>query len=283
MAFVELGIDRPVACSRTGLAQLRCLAGEAPGPLRHALEAALTPRRRYRSGSEIVPQGGRADECYFVISGWLVLTRLLDNGDRHNIDFAIAGDFIADWSGGGVMSPYAVECVTDVLVAPIARHRLLEIATEHPALFEGIAAYHQDEQNRLLENQANLARRGAQGRLAGLLAQLLGRICGDSAIPRGTVVSLPLTQTQIADALGLTNVHVSRVLSRMRREGVVSFSAGRLEIHDLRTLRAIAAGDSGARGDLADRADDHTMPLPRSDRRPQPYRAWDFQPLAAQG
>ncbi len=265
MAFVELGIDRPAASARTGLPQLRCIAGTAQGPLRHALEAALNPTRRYRSGSEIVHQGGQVDECYVVISGWLVLTRLLESGDRHNIDFAIAGDFIADWGDEGAASPYAAECITDVFVAPVSKRKLLEIGARYPALFAGIAAYHHDEHNRLLETQANLARRGAKGRLAVFLLQLVQRIRGNLPIPCGTLVSLPLTQTQIGDALGLTNVHVSRVLSLMRRDGILTMSAGRLEIHDPRALQAIAEGGSDA-----DATSPSVMPNlgPKVDRRP---------------
>ena len=91
----------------------------------------------------------------------------------------------------------------------------------------------------LRERIVTLGRRNARGRIAYLLCELVWR---QRAIGVGEdyAIRLPLTQTDIADTLGLTAVHVNRVLQAFRREGLITLVQRRLVMHDFDRLQNLA-------------------------------------------
>ena len=87
-----------------------------------------------------------------------------------------------------------------------------------------------------------LGQQTAKERIASLLLELHRRVTADQP-PDGTAVHLPLNQVHIADATGLTSVHVCRTLKRMRAAGILTYAKGTLRIEDGERLRAIAQLD----------------------------------------
>jgi CRP-like cAMP-binding protein len=87
---------------------------------------------------------------------------------------------------------------------------------------------------------AGLGRRSARERVAHLLCELAVRLDALDLI-EGTRFPLPLTQTELADAIGITSIHVNRVLHALRTEGLISKQGKQLKIEDWAALRA--AGD----------------------------------------
>jgi CRP-like cAMP-binding protein len=82
--------------------------------------------------------------------------------------------------------------------------------------------------------------------VAHLLIELFYGLRRLQALPHGDGVEIPLTQTHIAEALGLTNVHVSKILRELREEGLVVFRGGRLRILQVDRLAELAEFDLGA-------------------------------------
>lgn len=73
-------------------------------------------------------------------------------------------------------------------------------------------------------------------------ANLWQRLC-HVGLTRHGAFQLPLTQEQLGDTVGLTSVHVNRVLSRMKAEGLITLEAKRMIIHDVDRMMAIAGFD----------------------------------------
>ncbi len=95
------------------------------------------------------------------------------------------------------------------------------------------------EESLVDDNLFSVGRRTAAERVAALLLQLSQRASCYSAGENGSV-RLPLTQTHIADALGLSGVHTNRTLQKLRRNGLFDLSAGTLQIRDVKGLRELA-------------------------------------------
>lgn len=171
-----------------------------------------------------------------VLSGWIVLTRLTEDGSRHNIDFMLPGDILGGWHKNGTITNHSAECVTAATVCSIRRTHLEHDAAQNPSIFRKITDIQSTYQDRAFEHQVNLACRDALSRLAYVLIELFLRIRG--RLPQGgnDTIFLPLTQTQIADSIGLTNVHVNRVFRTLRLEGIARFADCQLEIWDSEAL-----------------------------------------------
>ena len=88
----------------------------------------------------------------------------------------------------------------------------------------------------------NLGARDAHSRMAHLLCELHTRLDA-VGLAADKAVELPITQTDFADAMGVSTVHVNRVLQQLKQEGLVSYSRGSIAIHDLDALKAVAGFD----------------------------------------
>ena len=95
------------------------------------------------------------------------------------------------------------------------------------------------EEAMLRERVVSLGRRDARGRVAYLLCELLWRHAA-VGLTDGDVFRLPLTQTELGDTLGLTPVHVNRVLREFRERRLISMQHRMLELLDVNGLQAIA-------------------------------------------
>src|SRR3954466_1403051 len=85
-----------------------------------------------------------------------------------------------------------------------------------------------------------LGRGNAEERIATLLLDLRGRLF-QAGLANGSEIQMPLTQQEIGDHLGLTLVHVNRVLRRLRENGIVTVQRGIITVDDITRLAKIAA------------------------------------------
>lgn len=230
---VELGMPaRPLGrcnvCRLTGIGDC-ILCGHAGGGQQAPVQTAT---REFRTGATIFRQGDSEDDAYIVLSGWIVLSRLLSDGTRHNIDFILPGDLLADWCRADSRSEYAAEAVTEAELCVISKRQLVDAWPKSPALFARVAASQAMQRARLVEHQTLLARRDTLDGLVTLLVTLFARLHHRLPERAGEDFDLPLTQTQLCDALGVTNVHVSRVLRTLRLRGILQICDGVVEFLD---------------------------------------------------
>ena len=132
--------------------------------------------------------------------------------------------------------------LTPCIVAAVPHTALQRITEEHPHLTRVYwfatnldAAIHR-------EWELSLGRRSAIARVAHLLCEMRVRL-GLVGLAEELRYDLPLTQTDLAECLGLTAIHVNRTLKELRELDVVEFRGGRVEIRDLRALEKIAEFD----------------------------------------
>jgi CRP-like cAMP-binding protein len=181
-------------------------------------------RERHGAGDELAVEGTHLVRCRFIVSGWACRQRVLADGRRQIFSFLLPGD------GVGVARRLGPELSTVVALTALetvdAEPALEAVqAGKAPGLARALAALEPAEQVQLFDHVVRLGRQTAYERVAHLLLELQRRLeaagLGDSQR-----FPLPLTQEILADALGLSIVHVNRTLQQLRRERLIELRSG---------------------------------------------------------
>ncbi|MFL6857510.1 MAG: Crp/Fnr family transcriptional regulator [Allosphingosinicella sp.] len=203
---------------------------------RGALAALSINVREMDARRTIIREGERPDHIHLILEGWAARYQLLANGSRQITAFLIPGDFCdLHVTILGEMD-HSIATLTRARVAYVPRS-LMEEAAERPSLIRAFWWSTLVDEAVLRSWIVNIGRRDAFEAIGHLMCELYVRL-SNVGLTSDHSYDLPLTQEELADALGLTSVHVNRVLQRMRSEGLISFTRGALVIHDYRRLQA---------------------------------------------
>jgi CRP-like cAMP-binding protein len=206
-----------------------------------ALEQAVTWSERFDSHKDLVCEADRVDNLLIVTKGWAYRYTCARNGGRQLTALLVPGDIVNLDTLLFERPAYSVRTLTDVTVVALPRHRALALVDDYPGIartFTGLA---------ILENaiaskwMLSLGRRSAKARIAHLLCEIVVRLGEDDG--NDVTVPFPLRQEQIGDALGLTTVHVNRMVRQLRVEGLIEISDRLLSIPDISALRHVGGFD----------------------------------------
>jgi CRP-like cAMP-binding protein len=228
------------------------------GPLSEAeLELVRTcgeRRERISAGEEIIGEGGIVVRPRFILSGWACRQRVLSDGRRQIFGFLLPGDSIGLRRRAGP-ELCAIASVTSLELADAEPVREAAQSGRAPGLVRALSSIEPMEQGLLLDHVVRLGRQTAYERVAHFLLELQQRLevvgLGDSQR-----FPLPLTQEILADALGLSIVHVNRTLQQLRREHLIELRSGVAILLEPQTLAEIADYRRPA----------HSLPQPASGR-----------------
>lgn len=209
---------------RPALARLLAL-GQLDAPAITALEGAIDFAKRVPARRELLVEGQEIGDARLLVSGWAVRARLLPDGRPQLLGFILPGDLIGFCRQARPLATSTVLTVTDVTTCA------LPPAALSPSLAQVYAISHALEEAYLLAHITRLGRLNAQERIGDLLLELNDRL-GASGLAEGGRFELPLTQEALADALGLTSVHVNRMIQQARREGDLQWRAGQIVLND---------------------------------------------------
>lgn len=203
-------------------------------------------RRRhvYAAGRDLVHEGAVDQPAYVLADGWACSYKLLPDGGRQIIDFQIPGDFLGLRSVLFRTADYNVEPVTRIQASEISHADLLNIFADNPRLATAVLWAMSRDEAMVVEHLVGLGRRNAAERTAHFLLELAARL---RLVGLGSKqgYACPLSQYLLADALGLSAVHVNRVLRELREAGLVTFQKGEVQFDDFERLVALADFDRG--------------------------------------
>ena len=193
---------------------------------------------------DILREGERPEEVHVILEGWAARYKTLRDGSRQIVAFLIPGDFCDLHVAVLGHMDHGIVALTRCEVGYIQSGELDALTSHHNGLTKALWWATLVDESVLREWILNVGRRDAFERIAHLLCELHARMQMVGLAP-GDRLALPLTQDQLADATGLTAVHVNRTLQRLRAEGLIEIGSSRLSIPDVPALRE-AAGFNGA-------------------------------------
>lgn len=186
-------------------------------------------------------EGEEADRLCFVVDGWACRFKTTRDGGRQIVTLMVPGDAANLDSLLFARLDYGVRALTETTVLSLSRQHALALAAKHPGIARAFTWLALVENATLSQWALSLGRHSAQQRLAHLFCELSVR--ADEHADGRSSFELPLTQEQIADALGLTAVHVNRTLRQLRAEGLVVMGGRSITIPDVARLRRVGDFD----------------------------------------
>jgi CRP-like cAMP-binding protein len=203
------------------------------------LEALCSNEERVNAGVNLVDEGGTPRRGFVITRGLACRYRLMADGRRQILTLLIPGDFY-DLHGFLLsVADHSVVTMAPTWLATIERDTVFEIVRHHPRIGAALRCSEMQEAAILRERIVTLGRRNARARIAYLFCEFLWRHRA-IGLSEDHSLRLPLTQADIADTLGLTVVHVNRVLQNLRREGLVTLAHHRLTLHHVDRLQSLA-------------------------------------------
>jgi len=189
-------------------------------------------------------EGDKPEFVYTLYSGWIKLYKSLGNGKKQVLRFALPGDFLGfQGSSEGAML-HSAQALDDCVVCAFPRDRIQELFCQEPAIGNEMILMNARVMSVCQEYLLSTGVRNAQERIAFLLLELfnrlhlLGRFRDESISENSALV--PITQEDISEAVGMTQIHVNRMLRQMKEDNLLSCANGRLKILDRDALLKLA-------------------------------------------
>jgi CRP-like cAMP-binding protein len=192
----------------------------------------------YEAGEYLYLEGDTAEKAFTVYSGWVTLFKNLENGDRQILKFALPGDFLCYKVGSRRTLDHSAVAASDVTLCAFPIDRFQETIMQMPELAFAISAVTDTTTQRCHAALTSIASHAAETKVAFLLLSLYVRelsLLGDAQC-----VPFPITQEDVADALGLTSIHVNRVFQSLRGQGLIECKNRCLWVSDKEALAKVA-------------------------------------------
>ena len=218
--------------------------GRLPAEDRDALLALPYRLRRLDAGSYLVREGDVPTHCSVLVTGYAVRLKVTGSGARQILSICIPGDAVDLQNMFLDVSDHAVQLLTQAKVADIPRNVFQDFVLGRPKIGQAVIELALVEASILREWVVNVGRRDARARIAHILCEFAVRL-EQRELTTDHVFELPLTQEQLADATGLTSVHVNRVLRSLENEGLITRRRRQIQFNDWRALQD--AGDFSRR------------------------------------
>ena len=207
-----------------------------------ALEALTSQPQLYRPRQDLIREGDQPGPMLVILEGWAFRYKVLPSGSRQIMAFMMPGDACDLNIGMLAEMDHSIQTVTQAKIAKIESEAIDKLMIAHPRIARAMYVAQLVDESTLRAWIVSLGRRSSVERAAHLLLELYIRAIR-VGIVNGNEMELPLSQAVLADALGMTPVHVNRMLQDFRRSGAVELRRGILRINDPAALTQISGFD----------------------------------------
>jgi CRP-like cAMP-binding protein len=203
-----------------------------------ALRACCGDVHVYAAGEDMIAQGDRTGGVRLLLEGFACRYKVLEDGRRQIVAYFVPGDvcdlrvFILK------RMDHSIGAVAASRVAIIAPDDILGMTNRFPGLTRALWWSTLVEEAITREWIVNVGQRNARERIGHLFCELLFRFRA-VGLNRGNSCSMPLTQVELAETLGLSSVHVNRTLQELRRQKLITLEGGTLTIENLDKLMEV--------------------------------------------
>jgi CRP-like cAMP-binding protein len=220
------------------LEQRDTLSGEERGVLEKAVARVVT----YGADEDMVQEHDRPSECKLLLEGWASRYMMLEDGRRQIIAIHIAGDFVDLHSFPLKKMDHSIATLTPCKIAVVPHDTLREMTDNHPHLARLLWV------NTLIDAAItrkwllNVGRKTAHERIAHLVCEIYARL---NVVDLATdhTIRVPMTQAEVGDCLGLSTVHINRVVQDLRRDKLITWHGETVVIDNWDRLCTLAQFD----------------------------------------
>lgn len=182
--------------------------------------------------SDLATESDRRLHIHLILDGWACRYKALPDGSRQIVSFLIPGDFCDINAHILKQMDHNIGAITRLKVAVITPEAMSKLTSANPRMTEALWWNELVELAVQREWTLNVGQRTAYARLAHILVELYLRLRAVGRTLDGRC-DFPATQSDLADATGLTAVHVNRTLQELRRDGLIKLERKQLHILDL--------------------------------------------------
>jgi len=195
--------------------------------------------RRLEAQSYILREGDRPDRCGVLLEGYAFRHKLTGDGSRQILAINIPGEALDFQNLFLEEADHNVQMLTRGVIADVPREAIEDLIARHFEVGRAILISSLVEASIFREWVVNIGQRDSRSRIAHLLCEFAYRL-NAQALHAGDIYELPITQEQLADATGLTPVHVNRVLQALQREGLIERDRRMIRFPNWERMRDVA-------------------------------------------
>lgn len=199
--------------------------------------------QEYPRNTVLWRQGERSGNFFTISKGWVCTYREMEDGGRQVLDIYVPGDVVGLREFAFQTRISSAMVLSDAVLCAFPKPHLEQVFSSSLVLCNIFFMITSRDQAILLERLVNLGRRSAREKLAHFLVEISQRLQRTNAHVENHL-RLPLSQELLADALGLSAVHVSRTFNEFREEGLVETGMMDIQLLDIEGLKAVAGFDA---------------------------------------
>lgn len=188
---------------------------------------------------DLIREGDRPRAVNVILDGFACRYKTLEDGRRQILSFFVPGDVCDPRVFILREMDHSIASLSALKVAEVPGDAVLEVTARLPRIAQALWWSTLVDEAIAREWIVNIGQRSATERMAHLLCELFVRLRGVGLVQDGGC-DLPMTQTELADALGLSAVHTNRTLQELRSLGLIVWKGKRLTIPDLHALQNLA-------------------------------------------
>lgn len=207
-----------------------------------ALTIATAYPKPYRPRQDIIREGDRPGPVLVMLDGWACRYKILPNGTRQVLAYLMPGDACDLHIGLLAEMDHSIMTICPSIVAAIPRAEIDAIMDRYRGIAKAMYIAQLVDEGTMRAWITSMGRRSSVERVAHLMCELYLR-ARNIGLADEDRLELPLSQAILADSLGMTSVHLNRVLKQLREHGVMLISRGSLTITDPAKLVQIAGFD----------------------------------------
>jgi CRP-like cAMP-binding protein len=192
-----------------------------------------------KASSYLMKEGDQPTHCCILISGYVNRHKLSQNGSRQIISIHMAGDIIDLQQLLLKRADHNVQCLTAARVGTVAVEDIRKLTSASASIADALWRDSLVDASIFREWVLNVGRRDAAARIAHLLCEF-GVRSEAAGLSTGGSFELPMTQEQLADATGMTTVHVNRTLKKLASLGLIERKMRSITVNDWQRLKQMA-------------------------------------------
>jgi CRP-like cAMP-binding protein len=221
--------------------KLDAFTGLSQDEKRAITELPFAPHR-FKADQDVAKLGDVPHASFTILEGWACRYKMVEGGRRQIMSFHVPGDLPDLQTVFLPRLDHSIAAITPLTVAFIQHRDLRELIRKHDGIARALWRDALVEAAIFREWMVGIGRRSAHERIAHLLCEMATKLQAVGLF-EGETYAWPVTQVEVADALGLTDVHVNRVLRDLKKGGLLTLKRGSFTVQDWPALKALGQFD----------------------------------------